>query len=457
MKSEEDIPPIDDDVLVRMPDGTVKQRNPLSGTQVWTVPGRGHRPLTAPVLDRVPVSPNANDDTCAFCKNRYLETPPEKSRLVRDVTALGEVNWRQIKNERAEDINQTTAEFRRVPNLFEIVSFNYWAQAYGHEPTEEQRRHLAEYLSSPAGYDHILSIVTQRLRAGGTSDEKIAELSEPELLTQAYSYFCGGHDVIIARRHFVDGATDATQLASSGTLTPEEHGQYIKFTIEAMHDLYQLDPNVRYVSAFQNWLKPAGASFDHLHKQLVAIDERSVQIDGEVSRLRKNPHIYKQILRFAAQRGLILAQNDYAVALVGFGHRFPTIAVWPLGPAMAPWEYSAEQVRGISDILHAVHAATGAEVPCNEEWYHCPPSVASKVGMRWRILLKWRISTLAGFEGGTRIYLNTLDPWAIRDRMVDRLCELASLSDELEAKGQERLIAPLRIGRDCRVDTELLD
>ena len=31
--------------LMRMPDGTVKQINPFTGTEVWTVPGRGHRPL----------------------------------------------------------------------------------------------------------------------------------------------------------------------------------------------------------------------------------------------------------------------------------------------------------------------------------------------------------------------------------------------------------------------------
>ena len=30
--------------LQKMPDGTVKQVNPFTGTQVWTVPGRGKRP-----------------------------------------------------------------------------------------------------------------------------------------------------------------------------------------------------------------------------------------------------------------------------------------------------------------------------------------------------------------------------------------------------------------------------
>ena len=66
--------------------------------------------------------------------------------------------------------------------------------------------------------------------------------------------------------------------------------------------------------------------------------------------------------------------------------------------------------------------------------------------MRWRILLKWRISTLAGFEGGTRIYLNTIDPWQVVERTVPRLLELRD-------KGQ---IAPMRIGEECKVNPAML-
>ena len=83
-------------------------------------------------------------------------------------------------------------------------------------------------------------------------------------------------------------------------------------------------------------------------------------------------------------------------------------------------------------------------MPANEEWYHRPPTVSTP--MRWRILLKWRISTLAGFEGGTRIYLNTIDPWKVVERTVPRLRELRD-------KG---LIAPMRIGDECRVSPSML-
>ena len=47
--------------------------------------------------------------------------------------------------------------------------------------------------------------------------------------------------------------------------------------------------------------------------------------------------------------------------------------------------------------------------------------------MPWRVLLKWRVSTLAGFEGATKIYLNTISPTSLRDRVTSRLRELREM------------------------------
>lgn len=422
--------------LQKLPDGTVKQRNMLTGTEVWTVPGRGHRPLTVPTSQPHPLDKTKHRKYCAFCTDRYLETPPEKSRIVRE----SDGTWQQIDGVSARAIHDTIAEFRRIPNLYEIVSYNYWRLNHGHEPTTAQRQRLAEYLSQPEGYDHVLRVVRARLAAYGMGSEDIATISETDLLGEATGFFCGGHDVIVGRRHYVHGATMDDQLASAGTLSVEEHRQYIAYTARSIGDLYDLNPAVMYVAAFQNWLKPAGASFDHLHKQLVAIDEMPVQIQDELNRLRKNPQIYEQILRVCATRGLLVARNENAVAMAGIGHRYPTLAVWPLGPAVNPWEAEPEVVRDVSDLLHALHAATGSEVPCNEEWYHRPKSVTSN--MRWRILLKWRISTLAGFEGGTRIYLNSIDPWGVHDRVLPKLHELRDSG----------AISDMQLGSEVRVD-----
>ena len=54
--------------------------------------------------------------------------------------------------------------------------------------------------------------------------------------------------------------------------------------------------------------------------------------------------------------------------------------------------------------------------------------------MPWRVMIKWRTSNLAGFEGGTKIYLNTISPWDLRDRVVPemyRLRETGKISDSI--------------------------
>lgn len=427
------------DAITRMADGTVKQTNLLSGTEVWTVPGRASRPLPSSFTSDEPIDFSQEGSWCAFCQNRYLETPPEKVRWVND-----EGQWTQLEALGADKLFDSVAEFRRIPNLFEIVSYNYWRLNHGHEPNESQRRRMAEYLASDVGYDHVMSVVRARLLATGTTPAEFEAMSETEKLNFANGFFSGGHDLIVAKRHYIDGAATSDALAGSGTLTPTEHYFYMQATVSAMRDLYDLDPAVRYVATFQNWLKPAGASFDHLHKQLVAIDQPAVQTKAEMSRLDADPHIYEKLLQVAATRRLLVAQNDHAVAFADFGHRYPTLAVWPTGAAYNPWEATAEQLRGVSDLLHAMHAATGIEVPSNEEWYHRPPD--SESDLRWRILLKWRISTLAGFEGGTRIYLNTIDPWQVQSKVTQRLKELRELE----------MIAPMRIGEECHVNLDVL-
>ena len=63
--------------LQKMPDGTVKQVNPFTGTQVWTVPGRGKRPTVNKKADETkPVSHSGVEDFCSFCPSNYLKTPP---------------------------------------------------------------------------------------------------------------------------------------------------------------------------------------------------------------------------------------------------------------------------------------------------------------------------------------------------------------------------------------------
>ena len=419
--------------LVRMPDGTVKQINPFTGTAVWTVPGRGNRPLGSNVRSGQPLDPAKHDAHCAFCIKRMMETPPEKARLVRD-----DSGYHTVRHLMPEAIFDTEPEFRRVPNLFEIVSYDYWAKNYRYAMPQVLEAHKAAYLANTTGRQHVLDRIDYRLKLSGMAEGSIQAVGVEEKLAMADFFFGGGHEVVIPRRHFIDGAQTDSQLASSGALTADEHYQYVRFTIDATRDLYLSNRYIRYVVVFQNWLAPAGASFDHLHKQLVAIDERGASNEMEIRLARANPNLYNEVaVNFACYRNLVFAENDHAIAFAGFGHRFPTLTIYSKSERSQPWNHSADELRGMSDLMHACHAAMGPAIPCNEEWHYKPPD--ADVHMPWRVHIKWRISNPAGFEGGTHIYVNTIDPDSLRERMEPRLRELRD-------QGQ---IAPIKIGTEC--------
>ncbi|CEG94219.1 DUF4921 family protein [Propionibacterium freudenreichii] len=438
-----------------MPDGTVKQVNPLSGVEVWTVPGRGNRPLATPVNDPRALSADDFGHSCAFCADRMAETPPEKARRVH-----GADGWQTLTGVLPEHLHDTVAEFRRIPNLFEIVGYPYWVANYDYKPSPAAMARYRAYRNDAGGREHLLAISRTKLAASGLAPAQVRATPDDELLDDAIGFFAGGHDVIVARRHFVDGATDSSQLAGSGALSPDEHAEYMRFTVDTLADLYRQNRYARYVAVFQNWLRPAGASFDHLHKQLVAIDQHGTQAAGEVERLRSNPNIYNDLLLgTAVQHNLVIAENDSAIVFAGFGHRYPTLEIYSKSATCEPWNQSDKELDDMSALVHACHAATGMDVPSNEEWHHRAPDM--DVPMPWRINLKWRVSTLAGFEGGTKIYLNTIDPWHLRDRVVPRLHALRRqgrladnilLDSECPAQYNSLMYNPLLQRRDTNRD-----
>ncbi len=404
--------------LTRLPDGTIKQVNPFTGTQVWTLPGRAARPLGLPDHTPLPLDVGDLDRVCAFCPDRQLETTPEIARLIRV-----DGDWQERRDVLGDELTDTTAEFRLIPNLFEILSYDYWHLTHGHVPTHASEALRTAYLATATGRSQVEAPARIRMGARGDAGATAQPLAEADLQREAIGLFAGNHQVIVARRHFVDGAADDSQLASSGSLTPDEHSAYTGLAIRAMRDLYSDNPAARYVSVFQNWLRPAGSSFDHLHKQVVAIDEFGAQLTREAARLREEPDLYARWgTDYAAEQGLVVARTRTAAAFVGVGHRYPSLEVHSLVPDRSPWELTAEEVRDFSDLVHACHAATGALVPVNEEWHHRPPSL--DLPMPLRAVIKWRVSTHAGFEGGTKIYVNTMDPWTVRAKVSVRLKEL---------------------------------
>ena len=205
-----------------------------------------------------------------------------------------------------------------------------------------------EYLANPAGLKHITDIVHYKLRREGKTDDQIEKMPMAEKLAIADAFFGGGHEIVIAKRHYRE---DAQYDTRSLLLRRDDAGgafPVFQFTIDAMHDIAQNNRYVRYISVFQNWLRAAGASFDHLHKQLVSLDEWGASIQNQIKMLREDANVFNEFAaNFAAHHNLIFAENDFAIAVAGIGHRYPTIEIYSRSQAGRPYEHNDEEIRGV--------------------------------------------------------------------------------------------------------------
>lgn len=402
-----------------MADGTVKQVNPFTGVEVWSVPGRGRKPLgdTAAAAPS-PLTVTDPEAHCAFCASRHFETAPEKARVVFQGGAY-RTDYRVSPSAYAA----TTPVFRRVANLFEILSLDYWHRNYNYKLSAQNLRWKDAYLAEEAGLRHVLGVLDWRLRRTGKSDEEIARIPLEEKLRMTDSFFGGTHELIIAARHYRAGARFSDELFSTGDMSGEEHFQYYRFIIDAMRDIVSNNRYTRQLSVFKNWLRPAGATFDHLHTQIVAIDEWGASMERKIKMIIEDKNVYNAFgPNFAGHHNLVFAENETAIAFAGIGHRYPTIEVFSKSPHARPTEHTDDEVHGMSDLVRACHCAIGGDTSINEEWYHTP--VDSLFKMPWHVFIRMRITTPAGFEGGTYIYINPLTPTDLRDLLVPRLYEL---------------------------------
>lgn len=422
-------------------DGTIKQINPFNMNEVWTVPGRGARPFDFAKSKIRKLIETEKLKNCPFCPHNYLSTPPEQVRVVRD-----NGNYNYIRNVNASNLSNTTAEFRLVPNLFEIITYNYWVKNYNFKLNNQQKESMERYISTREGLNHVIDIVDYKLKNCGYSEEEISSMSKRQKLREAEAFFGGTHKIIITKKHYIENAKFDDDLASSGYLSQDEHFQYFKFTIKSMEEIYNSNQYVRYVSVFQNWLQPAGASIEHLHKQLVGLDEWGTSIENELSVLKENPNIYNEAaVNFAIYNNLVIADNDFVIAFADIGHLYPTIAVYSKSQNARPYQHTDDETRGVSDMIHSIHAALENHTPCNEEWYYSPKD--SLYVMPWHILIKLRTNNPAGFEGGTKIFINPISPFALRDEIVSKLYDLR----------KNRFISGnIRISEECRLKPNLL-
>ncbi len=432
------------DLMREMPDGTLKMTNPLTGRTAWWVPGRIGRPnmhaTQASIEHDVIREP---EDYCAFCPENMLQTPPEIERRIKDGDG-----YRSMARILPGDLLETSFAFRRMANLYEIVTLDYWRRNYDFKGRDHLHEWARAYRQDPAGRAHLIELARKKTKALREAGEDIPPLTEEQMLKETDSFFLGCHQLIVAERHYQPSASvgRARTLWWSGSFSPQEHFEYFRFTSDAICEIYENNRYVRFVVTFQNWLAPSGASFDHLHKQLVGLDDWGTLINREVEACRSDPNFYNSmVVNFAGFNNLVVAENEHAVLFADFGHRYPTLAVYSKSRALKPFEHSPEELRGISDLVHACHAAQGPETSCNEEWYHQPRDCLERIP--FHVLIKWRVNNPAGFEGGTSIFINPLRPVDVRDEIVPELFRL---------RNEGKISSDIKIAEECPLEPNSL-
>ncbi len=397
----------------KMPDGTIKQVNPFSDSEVWCVEERRKGPvINFNPKEKIELEKHEPEDYCDFCEKNFLYCTPEKLRyFIRDE------KWEKSFYPPYETISKEIPEFKTVGNLFEIVTYDYWRKNYNYHPPKELLEWMNDYISTKEGYEHVENMLDIKLSRIGIN---INELSEKEKIKRMEPFFFGCHDLIIARRHFISNAKYTHELCSSGELGVEKHFNFMLITIDSIKRLIKQNPFIKYISVFQNWLKPAGASFDHLHRQLVSLDEWGVQMEKEIEKLNENINLYNDFaINFSIDEGLLIAENDFAIAVPEIGSNYPTISIYSKSKHCRPFEHDFEEIKGISDLVYSIHKAITNLTTCNEEWYYSP--FDSTHPSPWRVSIKLRIVNPAGFEGNTRIYINPISPLKLKEEICKAL------------------------------------
>ena len=427
-------------LIEELKDGSIRYKNPFAETESWLTPGRRHRPFhTNHRRQWSSLNLQKPQNYCAFCPAHYFKTTPEKSRY-----KLVDQSWHLLDRPLPNQVFTDETPIRRIGNLYEIVSFEYWQKNYGYELSKQDSLHQQAYLEDEQGRDHIIALLEEKYK---DRHESYLWRNDLTKLKQVSAFLFGGsHELIVPLRHYIDEAVDTSRLCSSGELTPEEHYYYFNLSIHSANEIYRNNPFVRFVCIYTNWLRDAGASFEHLHRQILGSDRESKEIVRGAKLAAVTPQIYQDYVAFLANENrLAVCSNSFAIAVVDIGRQFPSISVYSKSENMRPGEHGPDKVRDVSNIVHAIHAALGSQKSLNEEWYYSPPG--SDMLLPWHVIIKWRNHRLAGIEGILNIYPNEFSPMDVRQLLVNKLIDL-------RANGR---IAQMSIGDECEKNDSVLN
>ncbi len=220
----------------------------------------------------------------------------------------------------------------------------------------------------------------------------------------------GHHELVITRDHY----------KNFGRLSGDEANQ----VFESFRDRYLMflnDKNISYVSIFHNWGPTAGASIYHPHYQMVAIPiippDVQHSLTGSLNYFKKNKKCVHcaMIKHELKNKQRIIYQNEGAIAFCPFVSKEPfEVRVFPkkhLPYFENTLDYTFEHVvKALQHVLKKT--AANLKDPDYNFFIHTAP-IKDKEKYKcyhWHIEVVPKTNISAGFELGTGIEINPVDP-----------------------------------------------
>lgn len=237
----------------------------------------------------------------------------------------------------------------------------------------------------------------------------------------------GVHEVIVeSRRH----------IERTGRLTLGELTRVLFAYAERMRAVAD-EGRLPYRLLFKNVGASAGASIHHLHSQFVALPEVPAQVAAEQQRLAARHasdgvHAWSEWIEAerASRERVHFDDGEWLVVCPPASRQPGETWIMPVGhhPHYERQINSLATAEGLAAVLLPIVRAIEAEI--GDAGYnlmiHTTPDGVPRDAGHWRMEIVPRVSSLAGLELATGLFLNTLSPERAAARLRERLAEGAA-------------------------------
>ncbi|MEK7192357.1 MAG: DUF4921 family protein [Patescibacteria group bacterium] len=219
----------------------------------------------------------------------------------------------------------------------------------------------------------------------------------------------GHHDILITRDHdknFSDLSRDEARLV-----------------FQAFRDRYlgiYNDKCLSYVSMFQNWGPEAGASIYHPHYQMIAMSVVPPDIQHSLAGSARYFHDHKKcvhcvMIEFEVkEKKRIVFENDEAIAFAPFVSRSPfEIRIFPKKHLSYFENTFDSDLDSAVDLLQKSLKTISKKLNADYNFFLHTAPIQDKDRYRhyhWHIEITPKVSISAGFELGTGVEINIVDP-----------------------------------------------